>query len=72
MQFVPFASFVSPSFWHKLAELKIDVDRLEDVARQVHGYFSNTAEIGAGKSLLEVDYAAFNKYVRRSCIAIGF
>lgn len=57
LQFVPFTSFVNPSFWHKLSELKIDVDRLEDVPRKISGFFSNTENF----CLLEVDYTAFNR-----------
>lgn len=71
VQFVPFASFVNPSFWHKLAELKIDVDGLDDEARQVHGYYSYTAETTAGKCLLQVDYSAFNQYVRLTLLLIA-
>lgn len=64
LQFVPFTSFVNPSFWHKLADLKIDVDRLNDVSRPISGFFSNTDTSGApGKCLLEVDYTAFNRWV---------
>lgn len=62
LQFVPFSSFVHPSFWHKLAELKIDVDRLDDGHRTISGIYSNTDSQGApGKCLLEVDYTAFNR-----------
>lgn len=62
LQFVPFTSFVNPSFWHKLGELKIDVDRLDDVPRTICGFFSNTDTSGnPGKCLLEVDYTAFNR-----------
>lgn len=64
LQFSPFVSFVNPTFWHKLGELKIDVDRLDDGAKGISGFFSNTDSTGggtSGKCLLEVDYTAFNK-----------
>lgn len=57
LQFVQFKSVVDASFWHKLAELKLDVDRLDDSAKMVHGCFSNLEQLDA---FLEVDYAAFN------------
>lgn len=65
VQFVPFTSFVNPSFWHKLAELKIDVDRLDDVARTISGFFSITTDTSGApsKCLLEVDYTAFSRWV---------
>lgn len=66
VQFVPFTSFVNPSFWHKLAELKIDVDRLDDVARTISGFFSITTDTSGApaKLLLEVDYTAFSRWVK--------
>ena len=62
LQFVPYTSFVNPSFWHKLGELKIDVDRLQDGPRDIAGFFSNTIGGGASRKCLhEVDYTAFTK-----------
>lgn len=61
LQFLPFKSFVSPTFWHKLAELKVDVDRLDDVSRCIFGYYTSNAGEATGGCLLEVDYTAFNR-----------
>ncbi|EDW08442.1 ubiquitin-like modifier-activating enzyme ATG7 [Drosophila mojavensis] len=57
LQFAPFESFVSPTFWHKLAELKLDYDRLSDTKRSIFGYYTNRKASGC---LLEVDYSAYN------------
>ncbi|KAH8416033.1 hypothetical protein KR222_006922 [Zaprionus bogoriensis] len=57
LQFAPFKSFVSPTFWHKLAELKLDYDRLSDTERSIFGHYTNRK---ASACLLEVDYSAYN------------
>lgn len=59
-QFQPFNSFVSPTFWHKLAEIKIDVDRLSDVRRPINGFYTNS---DATHCLLEADATSFNRFV---------
>lgn len=58
LQYVPFKSFVQASFWHKLAEIKIDVDKLSDGPREIYGYYTNA---NAKECLFEVDYSAFNR-----------
>ncbi|XP_073845173.1 autophagy-related 7 [Musca autumnalis] len=57
LQFAPLQSFVSPTFWHKLAEIKLDLDGLNDKPKQIWGYYTNR---NAKSCLLEVDYTAFN------------
>jgi len=47
LQFAPFASTVSPAFWHKLTDLKIDVLRLSDAAIPITGAYS------AGRTILD-------------------
>lgn len=59
LQFAPFESFVSPTFWHKLAELKLDYDRLSDTERSIFGHYTNRK---ASACLLEVDYSAYNRW----------
>lgn len=58
LQFAPWESFVSPTFWHKLAELKLDHDRLSDSKRSLTGHYTNCNASGC---LLEVDYTAYNR-----------
>lgn len=60
VQFCPQESFVSPTFWHKLAETKLDLDGLSDKPKPIYGFYSNRL---AKSCLLEVDYTAFNRYV---------
>ncbi|XP_061391359.1 ubiquitin-like modifier-activating enzyme ATG7 [Musca vetustissima] len=57
LQFAPLQSFVSPTFWHKLSEIKLDLDRLDDKPRSIWGYYTNR---NAKSCLLEIDYTAFN------------
>ncbi|XP_031635695.1 ubiquitin-like modifier-activating enzyme ATG7 [Contarinia nasturtii] len=56
-QFQPFSSFVSPTFWHKLAELKIDVDRLNDARKSINAFYTNS---DVTHCLLETDATSFN------------
>ncbi|XP_055385831.1 ubiquitin-like modifier-activating enzyme atg7 isoform X2 [Condylostylus longicornis] len=56
--FTPFKSFVHTSFWHKLAEIKLEIDKLSDKARPIFGYYTN---VNSKSCLLEVDYSSFNK-----------
>lgn len=58
-QFVPLASFVQGSFWHKLTETKLDVDRLSDASRPVTGFYSNSNSVHC---VTEVDCTSFNRY----------
>lgn len=55
VQYVPFNSVIAPTFWHKLSQTKIDVDRLEEKIRQVWGYYTNQ-----GSPNLFVDVSSFN------------
>lgn len=59
-QFQPFSSFVSPTFWHKLAEVKIDVDRLSDARRPINASYTNS---DVTHCLLETDATSFNRFV---------
>ncbi|KAF8693836.1 hypothetical protein AX14_002252 [Amanita brunnescens Koide BX004] len=40
VQFAPFSSLVHPAFWHKLADLKVDVLRLSDEPVSVAGSYT--------------------------------
>ena len=39
LTFVPFTTVINPTFWYKLAELKVDVDQLNDAERRIYGQF---------------------------------
>lgn len=36
-QYVQFSSIVSPDFWYKLAEIKLDVEKLNEESRPIRG-----------------------------------
>jgi ubiquitin-like modifier-activating enzyme ATG7 len=57
-QYVQCKSFVSPDFWYKLAEVKLDVEKLDEGEREIKGTFTN---FNAKNSLIEFDCAAFNR-----------
>lgn len=57
-QFKPFSSFVNQSFWHKLSEIKLDVDRLSDARREINGFYTNS---DVTHCLLETDATSFNQ-----------
>ncbi|CAH0718246.1 unnamed protein product, partial [Brenthis ino] len=57
IQYVPFASFVHPSFWHSLTELKLNVDKLNENTKQIYGRFTYRDDIGI---VFEVDGTSFN------------
>ncbi|XP_047505868.1 ubiquitin-like modifier-activating enzyme ATG7 [Pieris napi] len=58
IQYVPFMSFVHPSFWHTLTDLKLNVDRLNENTKQIYGRFTYRNDIGP---VFEVDGTSFNK-----------
>lgn len=53
-------SFVHPSFWHALTEVKLDVDKLNDTTKQIHGRFTFRDDIG---TVFEVGSTSFNRFV---------
>ncbi|XP_072938505.1 ubiquitin-like modifier-activating enzyme ATG7 [Epargyreus clarus] len=57
IQYVPFTSFVHPSFWHTFTEDKVDISRLNDASKEVYGRFSYRDDI---KPVFEVDGTSFN------------
>ncbi|PNF26232.1 Ubiquitin-like modifier-activating enzyme ATG7 [Cryptotermes secundus] len=60
LQYSPFNSSVDPSFWHQLSHVKLDIDRLEESARPIWGYYSNAVPPGL-TSNLHVDCSAYNE-----------
>uniref|UniRef100_A0A1A9X4S4 Ubiquitin-like modifier-activating enzyme ATG7 n=1 Tax=Glossina brevipalpis TaxID=37001 RepID=A0A1A9X4S4_9MUSC len=61
LQFAPLQSFVSPSFWHKLTEIKLDYYRLNDEPKSIFGYYGNRK---SKSCILEVDCTAFNSHFK--------
>lgn len=58
LQYVQWKSLVSPDFWYKLAEVKLDIERLEESEKEIKCTFSNYE---GRNCLMEIDCAAFNK-----------
>ncbi|KAJ6634983.1 Ubiquitin-like modifier-activating enzyme ATG7 [Pseudolycoriella hygida] len=59
LKFVPIESFVSPTFWYKLAEIKLDVDRLNDAEKRIHGQYTNLNS--SIQCINSVDSSSFNE-----------
>lgn len=59
--FIPLSSSVTPSFWNKLSELKLNVYKLDESCQQIWGFYTvpNTTNL----NFLEVDSTSFNMYV---------
>lgn len=68
IQYVPFMSFVHPSFWHTLTEVKLEVDKLNETVKQITGRFTYRDDIG---TVFEVDGTSFNKSVYLSIIYVS-
>ncbi|XP_067621644.1 ubiquitin-like modifier-activating enzyme ATG7 [Eurosta solidaginis] len=56
-QYAPLQSFVNPTFWHQLPDIKLNHDRLSDAPKPIHGYYTNCNAKGC---LHETDYSSFN------------
>ncbi|KAL1117227.1 hypothetical protein AAG570_004554 [Ranatra chinensis] len=56
LKFVPFDSIVDPSFWHKLSQLKLEVDKLEEKERTLWGLF-----LLSNISTFHLDFSSFNR-----------
>lgn len=52
----PFCSFIHYTFWPKLSELKLNIDKLEENSRKIWGYYSDFNKIPS----LEVEFSSFN------------
>jgi ubiquitin-like modifier-activating enzyme ATG7 len=81
VQFAPFSSTVSPSFWHALTDLKIDVLRLSDDALPVTATYTvgrsikdreTGQEIALGCNLSVGDGAFDVSDGQKSCVASSF
>lgn len=60
LKFIPFSSSIDPSFWHKLSQLKLDVDKLKEVERNIWGSYSNQSPPDLN-NLFNVDCSSFNE-----------
>lgn len=57
-QYVQFKALVAPDFWYKLADFKLDVEKLTERTKSLNGSYSN---FNTKSCLIELDCAAFNR-----------
>jgi ubiquitin-like modifier-activating enzyme ATG7 len=55
-QYVQLTSLVHPDFWHKLSEIKLDIEKLNESEREIYGIYSN---LNAKNCFVEYDCTAF-------------
>lgn len=58
VQYVPFKSFVHPSFWHSFTDIKLNIDKLEEAEKDIYGRYTYREDVG---TVFEVDGTSFNK-----------
>lgn len=63
LQFLPFSSVISSSFWHKLTQMKIDVYALKDEPVEITGHYTNQSTSSRLPACFNVDYSSFEKYI---------
>lgn len=61
LTYVQLSSLVSPSFWSKLTEIKLDVDKLSETERHIWGYYPIIRNRNISFTFLEVDSTSFNQ-----------
>ncbi|XP_018335644.1 ubiquitin-like modifier-activating enzyme ATG7 [Agrilus planipennis] len=60
LEFVPYSSVINPSFWSKVVQIKLDVDKLHECYRPIWGFFTNVDSNTYRTPLLEIDSTSFN------------
>ncbi|CAH0554782.1 unnamed protein product [Brassicogethes aeneus] len=71
LTYVQLSSCVNPSFWNKLTELKLNVDKLDEASRNIWGYFTNLNK-DCVNSILEVDSTSYNENFNDQKLYIPF
>lgn len=69
LKFVPPKSFVHRNFWYKLADLKLNIDKLQDAPKRVQAV-KNSTEFS--RLLIEIDCTAFNSSYSSTSITSGW
>lgn len=67
--YLPFDSFVHTTFWHKLSQIKLDVDKLEENSRKIWGCYSCTSP--PGLCSVNVDCSSFNSEYEEQKLTVG-
>lgn len=58
LRFQPFSSSLDPNFWFKVFQLKLEVDKLDEVHRPLIGYYNSKCS-----PYMTLDCSSFNQYV---------
>lgn len=58
LRFEPISSSLDPNFWFKVFQLKLEVDKLDEVSRPLIGYYNSKSA-----PFLTLDCSSFNQYV---------
>lgn len=56
LRFEPFSSCLDPNFWFKVAQLKLEIDKLSEVYRPLIGYYSSKKS-----PFVSLDCSSFNQ-----------
>lgn len=57
-QYVEFKSVVAPDFWYKLAENKLNIEKLDENEQTIFGSYTN---LNAKNCLIDFDCTSFNR-----------
>lgn len=60
VKYVQTVSSVNPSFWNKLTELKLNIDKLDETPRPIWAFFAILQSDLLAQPLLELDSTSFN------------
>ncbi|KAK9871714.1 hypothetical protein WA026_014165 [Henosepilachna vigintioctopunctata] len=71
LEFVPVSSSINPSFWNKLSEIKLNIDKLVEIEHHIWGYFSHIND-ECKVPILEVNSTSFNTNFESQRIYIPF
>ncbi|XP_049547684.1 uncharacterized protein LOC125958856 [Anopheles darlingi] len=62
LKFQPISSFIHNDFWHKYVDIKMDIDRLDENGRPIHGFLQLSQ---SSSPLLQVDCSSLNSITAR-------
>jgi ubiquitin-like modifier-activating enzyme ATG7 len=67
-QYVEFKSVVAPDFWYKLAENKLNIEKLDENDQHIFGTYTN---LNAKNCLIDFDCTSFNSNIVTSRNTFG-
>lgn len=59
LKYIPYQTVINPSFWYKLTQVKLDIDKLNETRKHIWGMFTNVKQ-QQDLSFLELDCISFN------------